>query len=83
MCSTRLIRVSAAQFACLKPNLLSPYRGLTRHAGRAERKLMLSPEELATLATIVVRCPGLASTVHAQVRRLIETAASDGNCADQ
>ena len=42
-----------------------------------ERRLTLSPDELATLATIVVRYPGLASTVHAQVRRLIETAASD------
>jgi hypothetical protein len=43
----------------------------------AERRLTLSTDELATLATIVVRYPGLASTVHAQVRRLIETAASD------
>jgi hypothetical protein len=44
----------------------------------AEERLTLSPDELATLATIVVRYPGLASTVHAQVRRLIETAAADG-----
>jgi hypothetical protein len=43
----------------------------------AERRLTLSPDELDTLATIVVRYPGLASTVHAQVRRLIETAESD------
>jgi hypothetical protein len=43
----------------------------------AEGLLTLSPDERATLATIVVRYPGLASTVHAQVRRLIETAASD------
>jgi hypothetical protein len=43
----------------------------------AEGQLTLSPDELAALATIVVRYPGLASTVHAQVRRLIETTASD------
>jgi hypothetical protein len=34
----------------------------------AERRLTLSPDELDTLATIVVRFPGLASTVHALVR---------------
>jgi hypothetical protein len=42
----------------------------------AERRLTLSPDELDTLATIVVRYPGLASTVHAQVRRLVDMAAS-------
>jgi len=42
----------------------------------AERRLTLSPDELATLATIVVCYPGLASTVHAQVRRLVEMAMS-------
>jgi hypothetical protein len=43
----------------------------------AERRLTLSPDELPTLATIVVRYPGLASTVHAQVRRLVEKATSN------
>ncbi|MEZ0227216.1 MAG: hypothetical protein ACAI25_01205, partial [Planctomycetota bacterium] len=38
----------------------------------------LSPDELPTLATIVVRYPGLASMVHAQVRRLVEKASSEG-----
>jgi hypothetical protein len=42
----------------------------------AERRLTLSPDELPTLATIVVRYPGLASTVYAQVRRLVEKATS-------
>jgi hypothetical protein len=42
----------------------------------AERRLTLSPDELDTLATIVVRYPGLASTVHAQVRRLVDLATS-------
>jgi hypothetical protein len=41
-----------------------------------ERRLTLSPDELATLATIVVRYPGLASTVHAQVGRLVDIASS-------
>jgi hypothetical protein len=36
----------------------------------AERPLTLSPDELDTLTTIVVRHAGLASTVHVQVRRL-------------
>jgi hypothetical protein len=40
----------------------------------AQSLLTLSPDELATLATIVVRYPGLASTVHAQVSRLVEIA---------
>jgi hypothetical protein len=62
----------------LTPGLPSPYRGETRHPGgpMAERRLTLSPDELATLATVVVRYPGLASTVHAQVRRLVGVATS-------
>ncbi|HEV8674283.1 MAG TPA: hypothetical protein VGX21_09565 [Methylomirabilota bacterium] len=41
----------------------------------------LAPDELTLLGKIVTRFPGLASAVHAQVTRLIQTMRSEGRLA--